>query len=133
MQWWAGILPLYLFAYPPGCYLSRMPDPAAQLVLSTCPDRDTAERLARMLVGRRLAACVNIVPGLISVYRWQGAVQRDDEHLLLIKTNSERYSALETALRTEHPYELPEIVAVTITNGSTDYLRWITTELEASP
>lgn len=110
-----------------------MPAPAAQLVLSTCPDRDTAERLARLLVERRLAACVNIVPGLVSVYRWQGEIHRDAECLLLIKTDTERYPALETALRAAHPYELPEIVAVTISNGSTDYLRWITTELEASP
>ncbi len=123
---------LYLFAYRQCCYLSRMPATAAQLVLSTCPDRDTAERLARMLVERRLAACVNIVPGLLSVYRWQGEVQRDEEHLLLIKTDRARYPALETALRAAHPYELPEIVAVTISNGSTDYLRWITSELETS-
>ena len=110
-----------------------MPNSAAQLVLSTCPDRETAERLARLLVTRRLAACVNIVPGLLSVYRWEGGIHSDAEVLLLIKTDAERYPELETTLRAEHPYELPKIVAVTISEGSTDYLRWITTELEASP
>ena len=110
-----------------------MPDHDHQLVLSTCPDRETAERLATTLVERRLAACVNIVPGLTSVYRWQGAIQTDAEVLLLIKTDAQRFPALEKTLREEHPYELPEIVAVTISNGSPGYLRWITTELDEAP
>ena len=97
----------------------------ALLVYCTCPDDDTAAELAEMLVSKQLAACVNIVTGIQSVYAWQGKVQFDDEALLLIKTTSSAYEELQAVLREQHPYELPEIVAVTITTGLPGYLEWI--------
>ncbi|WJW75285.1 divalent-cation tolerance protein CutA [Thiohalobacter sp. IOR34] len=96
-----------------------------QIAFCTVPDRETAERIAMALVERRLAACVNILPGLSSVYRWQGAVQHDEELLLLIKTRGGLASRLQAAIRELHPYELPEIVAVPIVAGLPDYLHWI--------
>ena len=95
------------------------------LLFSTCPDRACAERIADALVGQRLAACVNILPGVGSVYRWQGAIERADEVLLLIKTTRERYPALEAALTAVHPYELPELVAVEAAAGLPGYLAWV--------
>lgn len=95
------------------------------LVLCTCPDRATAERLAERVVTDRLAACVNLLPGLTSVYRWAGAVERADEVLLIAKTTADVYPALETRLRAEHPYELPEVIAVSIDAGSEPYLQWL--------
>jgi periplasmic divalent cation tolerance protein len=85
----------------------------------------TAEDLAKRLVASRLAACVNILPGLTSVYEWKGAVERDSELLLLAKTTEARYPALEQALRRDHPYELPEIICVPIVAGLSGYLQWI--------
>ncbi len=98
---------------------------AALLVLSTCPDDDTAEHIAAQLVERRLAACVNILSGLRSVYLWQGQVESDAERLLLIKTTESGYPRVEAAIRELHPYELPEIIAVTVVGGMADYLSWI--------
>lgn len=102
-----------------------------RIVLCTCPDMGTAEDLAKRLVSSRLAACVNILPGLTSVYEWKGEVERDSELLLLAKTTEARYPALENALRQAHPYELPEIVCVPIVAGLSGYLEWI--EVSVSP
>ena len=98
------------------------------LVLTNLPDRATAERIADELIGRQLAACVNILAPCRSVYRWKGAVQHDEEHPMLIKTAAERYPALEQALRAAHPYELPEIIAVPIERGLPEYLAWVAGE-----
>ncbi|MFN3841902.1 MAG: divalent-cation tolerance protein CutA [Rehaibacterium terrae] len=98
------------------------------LIHCTCPDRDQAERIARALVEERLAACVSLLPGLRSVYRWQGAVESADETLLLIKTAADRFDDLQARLRALHPYELPEIVAVEIAAGLPPYLDWIVEE-----
>src|SRR5204862_7579604 len=95
------------------------------LVLTNLPERAAAERLADLLVEKRLAACVNVLAPCRSVYRWQGAVQHDEEHPLLIKTTAERYPELERALRAAHPYELPEIIAVPIERGLPGYLDWL--------
>jgi len=95
------------------------------IVFCTCPDRETALRLAETLVERELAACVNVVPGLTSVYRWQGRRETAEESLLLIKTRTDAYPALEEAIRALHPYELPEIIAVPIERGLATYLAWI--------
>lgn len=94
------------------------------LALCTCP-RETADALAKTLVDRRLAACVNIVPELTSVYRWQGQCETTRESLLLIKTHARVYPRLEQALRELHPYELPEIIAVSLARGLAAYLDWI--------
>jgi periplasmic divalent cation tolerance protein len=97
----------------------------ALLVLTNLPERAAAERLADLLIERKLAACVNILAPCRSVYRWKGAVQRDEEHPMLIKTTAERYAALEQALRAEHPYELPEIIALPVEHGLAAYLDWV--------
>lgn len=103
-----------------------MPPPIdCRLVLSTCPDQDTALALATRLVEQGLAACVNVVPGLTSIYRWEGALHRDPEVLLLIKTAAGRLDALVKGLRRLHPYELPEIIALPITAGLPEYLNWV--------
>ena len=98
------------------------------LVFTNLPDRAAAERIAGLLLEQRLAACVNILAPCRSVYRWKGAVQHDEEHPMLIKTSAERYPALEQALRREHPYELPEIIAVPIERGLPAYLDWVAAE-----
>ena len=100
----------------------------ALLVLTNLPDRATAEKLADTLIQKRVAACVNILAPCRSVYRWNGAVQHDEEHPVLIKTTGERYAALEAAIREMHPYELPEIVAVPIERGLPSYLDWVVAE-----
>ena len=100
----------------------------ALICFCTCPDTDTAERLAEALVEERLAACVNILPGLRSVYRWQAEVERADEVLLLIKTLPDRYPALQDRLRALHPYELPELLAVESASGLPEYLLWVADE-----
>ena len=101
------------------------------LVLTNLPDRAAAERIAELLIGRQLAACVNILAPCRSVYRWKGAVQHDEEHPMLIKTTAERYAALEHAIRGAHPYELPEIIAVPIERGLPAYLDWVAAETQA--
>src|SRR5919204_5244851 len=101
------------------------------LVLTNLPDRAAAERLADLVIEKQLAACVNILSPCRSVYRWQGAVQHDEEHPMLIKTTPERYAALESALRAGHPYELPEIIAVPIERGFAPYLEWVAAETKA--
>ncbi len=95
------------------------------LVLCTCPDETSAERIATALVEERLAACVNRVPGIASTYRWQGKVCRDHEQLLLIKTTHDGFDALRTRILALHPYELPEVIAVDIAAGHAPYLDWI--------
>lgn len=100
----------------------------ALLCLSTCPDAETAARVARTLVEERLAACVNRVPGVASTYRWQGEVHDDAEVLLLVKTTRESFVALRDRLVELHPYEVPELIALAIDDGSPAYLQWIAAE-----
>ena len=95
------------------------------LIICTCPDQNTAEMLANHLVDESLAACVNIVPGITSVYQWEGKRETGTELLLLIKTREEMYARLEKRITELHPYELPEIIAVNIENGNSGYLNWI--------
>lgn len=98
-----------------------------QIILCTCPDKATAEKIARLLVTGKLAACVNILPGITSIYLWQEQIESAQEQLLLIKANKTVYQAIETTIKDHHPYELPEIIAVPIKNGLPEYLRWIDT------
>jgi periplasmic divalent cation tolerance protein len=91
----------------------------------TCPDADSARRIAETLVAERLAACVNRLPGIASTYRWQGEVTTDSEHLLLIKTTAARFEALRTRLLTLHPYDLPELIAVPVEHAHAPYLAWV--------
>jgi len=101
---------------------------SALVVLTNVADRAAAERLARELVERRLAACVNLLAPCRSFYRWDGAVQHDEEYPLLIKTTRARYAALEAAIRERHPAELPEIIAVSVEAGLAAYLAWVGSE-----
>ena len=98
------------------------------LVLTNCPDDETAERIAASLVENRLAACVNALAPVESTYRWQGKVEQAVEVPLLIKCTRERYAALEEAIRQLHPYTVPEIVAVPVVAGFAPYLRWVADE-----
>ena len=102
-------------------------EPEFGIVLTTVATPDDARRLADGLLEKRLAACVQIL-AIQSAYRWKGAVQREPEQLLLIKTRVALYSAVEAHLRAHHPYEVPEIVRVPIAAGSPDYLRWLAAE-----
>ncbi len=99
-----------------------------RLVFCTCPDLDSARALAAALVGQRLAACVNLLPAMQSVYRWHGQVEQASEVQLLIKTTAGRMDALGAWIRREHPYELPEIIAITPSDGLPAYLDWIRAE-----
>jgi periplasmic divalent cation tolerance protein len=101
------------------------------LILSTCPDADTAQRLARTLVEERLAACASVLPGLVSTYRWQGQVEQAAEVQLLAKTTADRREALMARLADLHPYELPEILAVETAAGLPAYLDWVAAETRA--
>ena len=101
------------------------------LVLTNLPDRAAAERLADLLVEKRLAACVNILAPCRSVYRWKNDLQHDEEYPMLIKTTAERYGALEAAIRAGHPYELPEIIALTVERGLPAYLDWVAAQTAA--
>lgn len=95
------------------------------IVLCTCPDRETAESLANEAVSQRLAACVNVITGVTSVFEWQGTIEREPEVLLMAKTSRDAYSALESLWQSLHPYELPEVIGVPIETGSEPYLQWI--------
>ena len=98
------------------------------LALSTCPDPETAARIARALIEERLAACVNRLPGVQSTYRWPGEIHDDAEVLLLIKTTRERFAALRKRLVELHPYALPELVAIEMAEGLPAYLEWLARE-----
>ena len=95
------------------------------VILNTCPDKDTGEKIARALVDAKLAACVNIIPGVISTYRWKGEICRDEEALLLIKTRTADFKEVENMIKKLHPYDVPEIIALPITKGSKEYLEWL--------
>jgi len=99
--------------------------PETLLVLTNLPDADSAHRLAKGLVEARLAACVNVLPGCTSFYHWQGALQEDGEVPLFIKTTAKLYPAVETYIKQQHPYDLPEIIALNLAAGYPDYLRWV--------
>jgi periplasmic divalent cation tolerance protein len=100
--------------------------PAPHVVaLSTAPSSEKAAELARILVGEGLAACVNVVPGVRSIYRWQGEIHDDAEVLCVIKTRRDRLEALRARLVALHPYEVPELVALDVTGGHAPYLAWL--------
>ena len=100
----------------------------ALLVITNCPDEASANRIALAVVEARLAACVNLLPRVQSVYHWQGAVESASEVPLLIKTTAARYDALQAAIRELHPYDVPEIIALPIAAGLPAYLDWLAAE-----
>lgn len=99
--------------------------PIYQIILCTCPDRESAEKIARQLINDKIAACINILPGITSIYTWQGNIETEQEHLLLIKTRKDRFQAIEKSIQTSHPYEIPEIIAIPVENGLAEYMQWI--------
>lgn len=103
------------------------------VVLVTVPNRETGLKLAEALVAERLAACVNLVPGLFSVYRWEGKVAREPEELLIIKTRRTLVEALTRRVQALHPYTLPEVVALPVAAGSEAYLNWLQAETRDDP
>jgi periplasmic divalent cation tolerance protein len=102
----------------------------ALLVITSAPDRKVALTIARELIERRLAACVNVLGACDSIYRWQGQVEAARELPLLIKTRPAAYPDVEATIRKLHPYELPEIVAVPIERGLPEYLQWVTAQID---
>jgi periplasmic divalent cation tolerance protein len=111
---------------------STKPKPKPLLVITSVPDHAAAVKLAERLVDERLAACVNVMAGCTSVYRWQGKSEASAEVPLFIKTVEERYDRLEELVRSMHPYELPEIIAVPVQNGLAGYLKWLSDETRSS-
>lgn len=103
----------------------------ALLVLTNLPDDKSAQQLAQALVEQRVAACVNILAPCRSMYRWQGKIEDSTEVPLLIKTTVSRYAAVEAAIRANHPYDVPEIIALRIDRGLPEYLAWIAAETAA--
>lgn len=95
------------------------------LILTTMPDDERADALARALVDERLAACVNVYGSMTSTYRWKGAIERDAERQLVIKTTRARVADVQARIRTLHPYELPEFLVVGVDDGSSDYVGWV--------
>lgn len=101
----------------------------AMVVLCACPNHQDALQIGSALVQERLAACVNLLPAIQSIYRWKGELEQSDEFLLLIKTTGPRFEALRDRLKALHPYETPEIVALPVADASGDYLAWIREEV----
>lgn len=120
-----------MLGYPSGPLLSGYCRVPALLCLTTCPDQATARRIADTLVAERLAVCVNLLPGLQSVYWWQGKIERAGEVLILVKTTRQGFANLRDRLVALHPYELPELIAVEIADGLPAYLDWIAAESAA--
>ena len=100
------------------------------LILTNLPDVASAEKLAHALIDKRAAACVNVLAPCHSIYRWQGAVEKTEEIPLLIKTTTVNYARVEEIVRTHHPYDVPELIAIPITHGLPAYLAWLATETE---
>jgi periplasmic divalent cation tolerance protein len=96
------------------------------VMLCAVPDRESGERIGRALVQERLAACVNLLPGMVSTFRWEGEVKQESELLLLIKTVGARVEASTQRIKALHPYEVPEIIALPIADGDPEYLKWLT-------
>jgi periplasmic divalent cation tolerance protein len=101
---------------------------AVEVAFVTAPDPETATGIARALVEERLAACVNLVPAVRSIYRWEGRVHEESEILLIVKTRAEHAAELEARVRALHPYEVPELLRVTVAGGSAAYLGWVLRE-----
>lgn len=97
------------------------------IILCTCPDKDTADKIARHLIEQQLAACVSILPQVTSVYQWQGQTEIAEEHLLIIKSPHSAYKHIESLIQSLHPYEIPEIIAIPVEHGLPGYINWINT------
>jgi periplasmic divalent cation tolerance protein len=99
------------------------------VVLSACSTFEEAHSIARKLIDARLAGCVNVIPGVRSFYRWKGAVEQAEEHILVIKSSRPQFAALRIELEKAHSYEIPEVVALPVVEGAPNYLNWLDNEL----
>lgn len=99
------------------------------LVLCTCPDEETATSIAENVVAQNLAACINIIPAIKSIYHWQGNVESAQESLMLIKTQKDKFDSLSNTITTMHPYETPEVISVDMSNGLPEYLKWLSSTM----
>ncbi|MDI4666052.1 divalent-cation tolerance protein CutA [Xanthobacter autotrophicus] len=104
-----------------------------RIVYTTLPSREAAEEMARALVEARLVACANILPGMVSIYRWDGAIERADEVVMILKTTAARASDVVEAVRARHPYQVPAIVVLPVEGGLAAYLGWIGAEVADTP
>ena len=100
------------------------------VIFSSCPSAEEAEKVARRLVEKQLAACVTLIPGARSIYRWKGAIEEASEHMLVIKTRRDLFARLKEELGSIHSYEVPEILALPVVEGSPAYIDWIDKELK---
>jgi periplasmic divalent cation tolerance protein len=98
------------------------------ILLTTVQEEERAEAIARALVADRLAACVNVLPPMISFYRWKGTVERDTERQLVVKTTRDRAAAVQSRVRELHPYQLPELLVLPVADGGADFLDWVVAE-----
>lgn len=98
------------------------------VIFSTVPDHETGLKISENLIKEKLAACCNLVPGLLSVFSWKGKIQHDSEELLIIKSTEKEYEAIEKRIKDLHPYQIPEIIALPLARGSDSYLNWINQE-----
>lgn len=96
-----------------------------QIVYCTCPDHATAEKIATQLVKEKLAACINIIPHLTSIYHWKGEVKKGNEVLMMIKTHTDKMTLLEETIIGLHPYDFPELISINIESGNRAYLEWV--------
>lgn len=110
-----------------------MRDSDLTLIYATCPDIGVAEAIGASLVRQQLVACVNILPGMISIYRWKGGIEQDSEVSMIAKTRADLVEAVTAAIVAEHPYETPAVVAVPVSGGSGPFLDWIRTETAGAP
>jgi periplasmic divalent cation tolerance protein len=108
-----------------------MNETSALLVMTTTDSAEAAERIAQVLIERELAACVQVLPTMISIYRWQGRSERASETLLLIKSTQSLFPQLAAAIQENHPYETPEIIGIAINTGSESYLKWLNESLSS--
>ena len=103
------------------------------VILSTCGTQEEAEKLAHILLEARLAACVNVIPRIRSYYRWKGAIESAEECLLIVKSSRELFGAIGAVLEKEHSYEVPELLALPVVEGGTNYLNWLLANLQSGP
>lgn len=95
------------------------------IILCNTNSKDSAETIATYLIKESLAACVNIIPKITSIYKWQNKIENDEEYLMLIKTKKELFDKVKEKIQILHPYEVPEIISIDISNGNSEYLKWL--------